>query len=114
MRKRIRLPALLLLVLHLQACTAWVRSDLSPGVLIPADRPNEVRVETPDGDQVVIEDPEIRSDSIVGASGAGPVALADVTRIDVKQSSTGKTLLLMLLLVGLGYGGFCADYPQSC
>ena len=87
---------------------------MSPGVLIPAEQPNEVRVETPDGDQFVIKDPEIRSDSIVGESGAGSVALMDVTRIDVKESSTGKTLLLMLLLVGIGYGGFCADYPESC
>ena len=95
------------------AFTSWVNESASLANFFPPTAAYDDLVSS-GGLQLLRKDPEIRSDSIVGESGAGAVALMDVTRIDVKESSTGKTLLLMLLLVGIGYGGFCADYPESC
>ena len=66
--RRYRFPALLVLVLHLQACASWGASPLPPRQLIDDERPRVVRITRTDGTQSVVSQPRIESDSIVGTS----------------------------------------------
>ena len=95
--RRYRPLALLLLVLQLGACTSWRPITVSPQQLIEAEQPSSVRVTQPDGVQVVLKDPAIRNDSIVGTDREGFLrhAEADGLRLEVKRFSIGKTIGLV-------------------
>jgi len=90
-----RVIAALLLVL-LTACHSWQPTTVSPQGWTPEERPSSVRVTLVTGETVTIENPTVRNDSIVGATGLG-VASRDVRLFQVQRFSGGKT-------VGLGLG----------
>ena len=120
--RRYRPVAIVLLVLHLSACTTWRPSPIEPRQLIEEERPSAVRITKTDGTEQVVREPRIQGDSIAmtsedcrtsvaaGASVAGGVrilcetttlavaALGDVRGIEIRQSDTGKTILLIVLL----------------
>lgn len=104
--RRYRPMALLLLVLHLGACTSWQLTTVSPRQVVEAEQPSSVRITQPDGTQVVLKDPAIRNDSIVGTDEAGMVkqAALDDGVLEVRRLSVGKTIGLSIGLAALTAG----------
>jgi len=94
-------PALLLSVLVASACTTWQPQVDDPGSVIAAQHPDRVRLTVASGRQEIIEDPSIRTDSIVGSiagGGASAVALADVSQIEVRERDSAMTGLAVALV----------------
>lgn len=103
-----RALALLLLVLHVGACTYWQPTSLSPRQVVEQERPRRVRVTTVDGEQQHVRRPRVRSDSL--ASGdprrAGePIPLSEIRSLEIQRFSGKKTLGLVLVVGVVGLGG---------
>ena len=128
--RRYRPVAIVLLVLHLGACTTWRPSPVGPRQLIEEERASPIRFTRPDGTSVVVRNPRIRNDSIAVVSGvcrrlpgiSGPrryrcpttalLALDDVRVLEVQRPARGRTLLLISpLLVTLV---FAAAWSAAC
>ena len=96
-----RLIAALLLAVHLTGCYNWHTPTISPAQIIADEQPAKVRVTQTDGTRLTLDDPTIQNDSIRGRSGPGiifslfapssSVALSDVSTIEVRRLSAGKT-----------------------
>lgn len=117
---RPRCAVLLLLVHLLSACTGWHTQYVAPEVLVSESQPYKIRVRRTDGSRVVLIDPAIRGDSVVGRwhrydplpGPTGPgmptstrvevptgVPLADVREVQTHGVSVSRTALLV---VGVG------------
>lgn len=109
--------ALLLLVLHLGACSSWRPTTVPPRQFIEEERPSRVRITTLDGNQVVLEVPTIVNDSIVfttvevvardgfigrgGETGRQSIALAVVRAIEERRSNWGFIVAIPVIVVGV-------------
>ncbi len=102
---RYRPVALVLLVLHLGACTTWRPATVSPPQLIEEEEPGRVRITRTDGERVTIQDPEVRADSIIwrrrsGLFGFGTtetgLPILDVQQIEIRRFSLVKTLITLI------------------
>lgn len=102
---RRRSIALAMLLWYVPACTTWqVTQGVTPQQLIADRHPPAVRVTLPDSSRIVLDEPSIEGDSLVGFVGAkdSSVAAADITQIAVRKVSTGKTVGLVFGLALLG------------
>ena len=121
--RRYRIPALLMLALHLNACTTWQPLMVSPRQFIVEEQPSLVRVTQASGTQMVLRDPSIENDSIVGTvrvpascpplpTSQRPCAatrdrtertsLDDVSALEMRQFSRPRTIAAFVLVpVGL-------------
>ena len=96
-RYRSRAVLLLFLVLHLTACYTWLGvATTSPAGVIEATQPDRVRVLTPGGVQVELENPSVEGDQLMGADGAS-LPLADVLMLETREFTFGKTIGLSAL-----------------
>ena len=113
-RYRSRVVLLLFLVLHLTACYTWQGvATTSPAGMIEAmietqTQPDRVRVLTPGGVQVELENPSVEGDQLVGADGAS-MPLADVLQIQIRNFNLGRTILagLGVFMLGVAIDGAC-------
>ncbi|CAN5279441.1 hypothetical protein BH20GEM2_BH20GEM2_20380 [soil metagenome] len=84
------------------ACTSWSTTNAAPGEVIQ-ENPQSVRVTRTDRSVLVIQQPTVRNDSIVGFADEGTtpvaVATADVERVETRKVSAKRTAGL-----GLGIG----------
>lgn len=84
------------------ACTSWSTTHAAPGAVVQ-ENPQSVRVTRTDKSVLVIQQPSLRNDSIVGVAddGTTPVAVAtaDVERVETRKVSAKRTAGL-----GLGIG----------
>jgi len=88
-----------LVVLHLSACTSWQPSGyIRPTQFIEEEEPDQVRITTI-GDQIVIRNPEVRGDSIVGEGRS--VAVSDMRRLEIMRFSALKTIGIVFLFMTL-------------
>ena len=109
--RRYRPLALVLLALQLQACGSWQPTTLSPPQLIEEEEPSRVRITRTDGEQVIIQSPEVRADSIVGhynlrsefGSEDMSVAVSDVRQIETLRFSPGRTVGVLFLTAAFGF-----------
>ena len=98
------LRMLLIASVLLQGCTSWRTVPSSTGVapVLSTERP--VRVSLSDGTVIVLESPRIAGDSLIGNLGNPPerlaVAMADVTALDERKVSVGRSAAA----VGVGVG----------
>ncbi len=99
-QRRIVIP--LLLSCFLSGCYKWSVQS-APGTLDEA--PERARITLSDSRVVELRSLEIRGDSVAGFANAGSMgdtlqtyALADVTEFEVRESETGKTILLGFLV----------------
>ena len=111
-RYRARTVLLLLLVLHLTACSTWQSVSLdatSPAQLIEEDQPDRVRVTMQDRTQMELERPVVDGDELVAAGGS--VSLADVRLLEI-----GKISLVRSGLAGFGIflGGVILHQLVTC
>ena len=96
-----RLIAALLLVL-LTSCYSWRPTTISPARIIAEEEPSTVRVTLADGTQLTLDDPTIRSDSIVSKEGEAQVVVSDVSRVELRLLSVAKTIgIIVAVPVGL-------------
>lgn len=97
-----RLLALLLLASG-AACTSWRPAPPDTRAMLEERRPRQARVTLSDGEQLVIERPVVRADSIVGSeetSEAG-AALSDVRFVEVPGIHPGALLSAGLVAAGI-------------
>jgi hypothetical protein len=90
--------AYLLLLLYLPACTSWHVGTPTPAQFVETEHPQTVRVTRTDGTTLELKAPVVRGDSLVGTVGRDrtvSLALSDVRSVEVKRTSTGKTVLLV-------------------
>ena len=123
---RFRPVAVVLLCLHLVGCTTWQPVQVSPRVFILAESPKSVRVHRQDGEILSLHAPSLTSDSIVGltnrhiASTRTFVALVDVSQIERRGFSAGKTLLGLSITAAIVMAGVLVAvaandcFPYEC
>jgi hypothetical protein len=87
---------LCLLPAPLLQCTSWRVQGIAPAALITEQHPGKVRIRRADSTVIVLDQPRIEGDSIIGRKGA--VAVADATAIGVRKFDTLKTLGLVLAI----------------
>jgi len=135
--RRYRPVAVLLLVVQLGACMTWQPVALSPQRLIAEEDPSVVRVIRLDQSELVLADPIIRNDSMIGLAesrqcerrpgemadrcivslGSAGVPVSDVDLMDVKRFSVGWTAAAVLspfVFVGFIVGVSCGGSVYTC
>lgn len=104
----VRLVPLAAVVFGGMGC-AVVQPVRQPAQFIPQQHPDIVVVTYKDNSQVPIAKPLISGDSVIGTwAGLGEpvgVPLSDVQRIDAKQRSTSRTVLMIAGIAALTAGG---------
>ncbi len=116
-----RLTCCLLLPVYLAGCSSWYVQEVSPQQLITEDQPGKIRVTLTDGSQMVLEQPRVSGDTLIGCevqtrqrcpSDPGAllrsgqqvnIPLSDVTDVAIQRTDAGKTTALifgMVLVVG--------------
>lgn len=88
--------ALLLAFTTLAACHRWTTVESPIASTVEKNEPGRVRVTTADGRVVELESPTVRGDSLVGTiagEGQPPVAIADIEKLEFRQSNVGLTVL---------------------
>ena len=125
--RRYRPVSVVLLLLHLGACTTWRPIALSPRQLID-ERPQSIRIWR-SGAPLVVSRPSIENDSIVVVEGTcRPIglgryrryvcpttaiaALGDVDVVEVRSVNRGRSLLLLIPIVA--FFGVLAGYRSAC
>jgi len=100
-RARVSILTAFTLALALGACGTWRASPLPPARVIAEQDPDYVRLHRPGRATVSVLEPQLIGDSIVGTAGRGRVStpLSDVTAIDVRGVSAGRTILLLIPVV---------------
>jgi len=93
--------AVLLLALQLQACHYWEPTFVRPPRVIAEEEPSQVRITRTDGEQVTLQSPWVRADSIVGQDRSE--AISDIRQLGTRRFSPGKTVGLLFLGVALGF-----------
>jgi hypothetical protein len=119
-RERRRARPLLLLLIYLSGCTSWQVEQVAPAQLIAERQPSRVRVTRADQSRVVLRDPTIVGDTLVGALDSAKavwesrVALSEVQRIEVRHGDAGRTIGLALAAAGLVVFGLykAANAPE--
>ena len=99
--------ALAMMVLYLGACTGWQLQPVAPAQYLEEEQPSKIRVTTSDNQKLVLEQPFIRSDSLLGLA-SGQVRgspLAEVTRIETSKTNVGMTALLTIGILAVIGGG---------
>lgn len=104
-----RIAMLVTLCAYLSACTSWKTQSVAPEQVFLTKQPKQVRVTRADQSRLVLVNPEITGDSLVGElPGSGKqgqpsrragVPLAEVKQVAIQGVDAGKTILLG---VGLG------------
>ena len=100
------LGSIVLLAAHLVACTEWHVEQARPQALLDAGHPTRVRVPRSDSTRIVLAQPAILGDSLVGqlqGHSAG-VAVADIASLAVRRTNAVNTLLLIGGVVLLAVG----------
>jgi len=138
--QRFRRPAILLLALHLHACTSWQAIPEVPRPRIVNEEP-AARITTLDGSRIVVLQPRLEGDSILGMNEVsrkceipGSVeasvcqetslsfSLIDLQLLEVRRPDPAKTfgaivggggvlLLALTILIGCSSGG---EFASPC
>lgn len=111
MLTRLALIAALAVLPSLGACTSWRPAAVGPAELLETESPESIRVARADGTAIVMDNPRLEGDSIVGAerecrTAAGPrpggrtvcytgekvgVSIADTEGVEVRATSGTST-----------------------
>jgi len=115
--RRYRAPAILMLLLHLGACAKWTAVTPTPiADFVSEEDPNRVRATTSDGTRIVLQNPTVRNDSIMGViercdpplesseglacqrSGGTALDLSDVAVLEVRRADVTDVVGGFLLI----------------
>jgi len=111
-----RLVACILLPCCLLACSTWRTQEASPQQVLAVEQPAKVRVTLVDGSQVVLEEPAVLDDTLVGLVEEEHVGipLTDVSALAVRKTDTHLTIGAvfggLLLTAAAAFGIFALIY----
>ena len=109
-----RLITGILLPVYVSSCTSWRLEPLSPEHVVDRNvPPSKVRLTLVDSTRVVLEEPSMAADSVVGESQGArrAVALVDIAAVQVRSSSTLRTALLV---AGIAIATLAAIHFTGC
>jgi hypothetical protein len=100
-RLRYRRSVAALVLATLGACSDWQVQPVAPAELVNGSSPSRVKVHLHDGRRLVLRQPAVRADSVVGAADGPGVAVAEIDSIAVRRFSVPRTVGLTALIVGV-------------
>jgi hypothetical protein len=109
-----------LILVYLSACQGWHTVRVAPESLLATREPAKVRVTTTDGSQIVVEQPVLRGDTLIGTSDGHNqqhevrVPLTDVRAVATRGVSAGRTVGLVLIAVPVAFGVFLVIFFANC
>jgi hypothetical protein len=111
-----QLVACIVLASYLTACTSWRVQRLSPQQVLTAEQPTEIEVMRSDSTRVVLTQPEVSGDSLVGLTNAGrlSIPLTDIASVALQKGDPVKTVGLMLGLTALAVVALGVAVAISC
>ena len=105
----------MLLTTLLPACMSWRTESAAPDQVIARDHPGRLRVERKDSTRVVLSQPRLSGDSLIGFHNQmeSGMPLADVSSVAARKLDVAKTVgiplaafgLMFLIACGMGDGG---------
>ena len=97
-------------LLLLTACSSWRVQPVGPAQLISEHHPSRVRLRGQDGHQVVVRQPFVRGDSVLGLAHQDTTGLAldEIHTVAVRRFDWLKTTGLVVLTLGAAVGVACA------
>ena len=115
-----RAAVMLIMTVSGAACQSWHTERLAPDAVLATRQPAQLRVTRADGSRIVIEQPALVNDTLVG-SGRGHhrgeeqrVALADVRKVATRRFDAGETIGLAAVVCAGLYGAFLVAVVASC
>jgi hypothetical protein len=86
------------MVLYLGACTGWQVQPVAPAQFVADEQPSQIRVTTADTHKLVLKNPIVRNDSILGrASGQMKGApLGEVRQVETLKIQVDRTVMLVV------------------
>ena len=112
-----RLFAAVVLTTFLLACTSWQVENAAPEQVIARDHPHRLRVDRKDSTQVILFQPRLSGDSLIGFQSPSELSipLSDVSSVAEHKLNVGETVGLavgipamtlgVLYLISCGGGG---------
>ena len=110
-RYRARAVLLLFLLLNLTACTSWQPAATpSPTQFVEVEQPDRVRVTVRDGTELVLDEPSVEGDELLGTveEASVRVPFGDIFRLEVRRFSVGRTVMWVAVGVGAYVAAFVA------
>ena len=95
---RHRRTGAILLLTALAACSSWQVQPVAPAELVSGSSPSQVRVQLHDGRRLVLRQPSVRADSLVGWGDGQSVAVAEIDSIALRRFDTPRTIGLTVLI----------------
>mgnify|MGYP001495007960 CR=1 FL=1 len=94
--------AAVLLAAYGLACTSWRVEGVPPARLLEDHHPTQVRVTRPDSSHVILHNPSLSGDSIVGSSQGAPagIPLGDVASLATRKGDALTTAGLIGVILG--------------
>ncbi len=89
---------------YVAACTVWREQGAAPEQLVAQDHPKRVLVTRSDSSRLVLQQPRVAGDHLLGVSGGGAevgVPLVDVAHVAVLKVHPAKTTMVGLTVVGM-------------
>ena len=125
MPKRWSVAALILLVVQAACITSWEPQPVAPAQVVAATSDAEVKVRLTNGSRVVLRDPAVEHDSLVGwvapswDSKGGPVrhayALGELREVAVKKNDLGPNIVLGVVAgTVLFFGAVMGAWAITC
>jgi hypothetical protein len=108
--------ATLLLALCGVGCQSWHTQQLAPEAFLAVRHPTQLRITMADGSQVVIEQPELQGDTLVGI-GHGQrerVPVTDIRALATRGDNPVGTLALIVAGGAVAYAAFLVIFLSNC
>ncbi len=108
-----RIIACALLPAHVASCTSWRVEPLRPEQVVDSHQPpSQIRLTLVDSSRVVLEEPRVSADSLIGRvrGDRWAVAVREIAQVEVRRGNTLKTALLVAgiavaVLAAIHFGG---------
>ena len=111
---------LILVTLSGSACQAWHTEQLAPAALLADRHPEELRVTKTDSSEVILEQPELRGDTLLGTTRRHDqeqevgIPLSDVGQVATRRFSAGRTFALVVGVAAVAVGTIIAVFLINC
>ncbi|MGH7568397.1 MAG: hypothetical protein ACREL9_05390 [Gemmatimonadales bacterium] len=88
---------------YVAACTVWHEQGVAPEQVVARDHPKRVLVTRLDSSRLVLRQPRVAGDRLLGVSAGVEVGvpLADVAHVAVSKVHPAKTTMVGLTIVGM-------------
>jgi len=106
------LPVAGLLLSSFLACTRWQPQEIGPERVVSEMKPSRILVTRSDSARVVLVQPRISGDSLIGSGPGTPVSipLSAVASVSVRKGDPGATVGLLLLIGAVGVVAWAKSY----